>query len=287
LRLEVLGSAGAVATPRPGCSCRVCVEARTKGVPYSRTGPSVFVHDVALLIDTPEESREQLVRAGIEAVRTCVYSHWHPDHVMGRRVFEMNFDFRGWPPETKQTTRTRVLLPERVARDFRTYLGSWDHLEFLAERLGVVELEMIPEAATVDVEGLRLTPIALAEDYVYAFLLEHEGRRALVAMDELYGWRPPDLGPLDLAYLPQGLAEHDALTGERRIAAEHPILQVEATFPQTLEIVRGLDAKRVVLHHIEEMDGLTHDDLLAVGEKVRADEGLEIEFAYDTMLVEV
>jgi phosphoribosyl 1,2-cyclic phosphate phosphodiesterase len=287
LRLEVLGSAGAVATPRPGCSCRVCIEARAKGVPYSRTGPSVFVHDVALLVDTPEESREQLVRAGIGAVRTCVYSHWHPDHVMGRRVFEANFDFRGWPPEAKRTTRTRVLLPERVARDFRAYLGTWEHLEFLAERLGVVELEVIPEGAAVDVEGLRLSPIALTQDYVYAFLLEHDGRRVLVAMDELYGWRPADLGRLDLAYLPQGLAEHHPLTGERRLAAEHRVLQVEATFPQTLEIVRALDAKRVVLHHIEEMDGLTHDDLLAVAAKVRADEGLEIEFAYDTMIVEV
>ena len=287
MRLEVLGSAGAVPTPRPGCSCRVCAEARAKGVPYSRMGPSVFVHDVSLLADTPEESREQLVRAGVDAVRTCVYSHWHPDHVMGRRVFEMNYDFRGWPPESKTTRRTRVVLPERVARDFRTYLGSWDHLEFLAERLRVVELEVIPADASVEVDGLRLTPIAVAQDYVYAFLLEHDGRRVLVAMDELHGWRPPDLGALDLAYLPQGLAEHDPLTGERRIAAEHPLLRVEATFPQTLEIVRALGAKRVVLHHVEEFDGLSHDDLAAVADKVRAEEGLEIEFAYDTMVVEV
>jgi phosphoribosyl 1,2-cyclic phosphate phosphodiesterase len=287
LRLEVLGSAGAVATPRPGCSCRVCVEAQTKGVPYSRTGPSLFVHDVGLLIDTPEECRQQLVRAGIEEVRTCLYSHWHPDHVMGRRVFEMNYDFRGWPPEAKRTKRTRVLLPERVAQDFRTYLGSWDHLEFLADRLEVIELEIIPAGESVDVEGLRLTPIALAEDYVYAFVLELDGARALVAMDELYGWRPPDLGELELAYLPQGLAEHHPLTGERRIAAEHPLLRAEATFPQTLEVVRALNAQRVVLHHIEEMDGLSHDDLRAVAAEVSTEQSLEIEFAYDTMVIEV
>jgi phosphoribosyl 1,2-cyclic phosphate phosphodiesterase len=288
LRLEVLGSGGAVATPQPGCACRVCQEARKKGVPYSRTGPSLFVHDVALLIDTPEESRQQLVRAGVDEVRTCLYSHWHPDHVMGRRVFEgMNYDFRGWPRSAKHSKRTRVLLPERVARDFRTYLGSWDHLRFLEQRLGVVQLEVIPEGASTDVENLSVTPIALAEDYVYAFLLELGGRRVLVAMDELHGWRPPELGPLDLAYLPQGLAEHDPLTGERRIAAEHPLLQAEATFPQTLEIVRALSAKRVVLSHVEEMDGLTHDDLSAVADKVRAEEGLEIEFAYDTMAIEV
>ena len=50
MRVEVLGSGGAVTIPRPGCSCRVCVEAREKGVPYSRTGPSVFVHGPDVLI---------------------------------------------------------------------------------------------------------------------------------------------------------------------------------------------------------------------------------------------
>jgi phosphoribosyl 1,2-cyclic phosphate phosphodiesterase len=56
VRVEILGSGGAVTIPRPGCGCRVCVEAREKGVPYARTGPSVFVHGPDVLIDTPEES---------------------------------------------------------------------------------------------------------------------------------------------------------------------------------------------------------------------------------------
>jgi len=39
MRVEILGSGGATTTPRPGCMCRVCVEARAKGVPYARTDP--------------------------------------------------------------------------------------------------------------------------------------------------------------------------------------------------------------------------------------------------------
>src|SRR5207253_5137771 len=103
MRIEILGSGGAIPTPRAGCSCAVCVEARAKGVPYARTGPSVFVHDLALLIDTPEESNLQLNRAGITRVAAALYSHWHPDHTAGRRIFEtLNLDFRAWPrhPET-------------------------------------------------------------------------------------------------------------------------------------------------------------------------------------------
>ena len=49
VQVEILGSGGAVTIPRPGCGCRVCVEARGEGLPYARSGPSVFVHgpDVA------------------------------------------------------------------------------------------------------------------------------------------------------------------------------------------------------------------------------------------------
>lgn len=54
MRIEFLGTGGAITTPRPGCACRVCAEARVKGVPYSRTGPSVFIHGPDVLIDTPE-----------------------------------------------------------------------------------------------------------------------------------------------------------------------------------------------------------------------------------------
>ena len=53
MRVEVLGSGGATTTPRPGCVCRVCSQARVKGLPYTRTGPSVFVHGPNVLFDTP------------------------------------------------------------------------------------------------------------------------------------------------------------------------------------------------------------------------------------------
>src|SRR5262249_56693887 len=68
LKVEILGSGGAVTIPRPGCSCRVCVEAREKGVPYARTGPSVFVHGPDVLIDTPEEAKQQLNRSQVTRI---------------------------------------------------------------------------------------------------------------------------------------------------------------------------------------------------------------------------
>ena len=284
MRIEILGSAGAAPTPRPGCECRVCAEARERGAPYARTGPSIFVHGPDLLFDTPEESRLQLERAEIGTIAGCFYSHWHPDHTMGRRIWETcNCDFRTWPPEATRRVETPVYLPEQVALDFRTYLGLWDHFAFMAER-GWVRIVELADGDTIEAGGWTVRPFRLAEDYVYAFLLERDGRRVLLAPDETNGWSPPEeVRGVDVAVLPMGICEHDPLTGERRLHPEHALLRLEATFDETLGIVRELGAGRTVLAHIEEMDGLTYDDLLELERRL---DGL-VEFAYDGLVLEV
>lgn len=284
MRVEILGSAGALTTPKPFCDCRVCVQAREGGPPYARTGPATYVHGPDVLIDTPEEIKYQLNRARIERIAACFYSHWHPDHVMGRRVWgDVNVDYRSWP---RQPRATPVYLPQQVAADFRVHLGSWEHLEFFADH-GLVELVELADGDRVELDGTSILPFRLAEDYVYAFLFEGGDRRLLIVPDELNGWSPPDhLGRLDLAVVPMGVVELDPFTGERRIAEEHPILREEATFEETLAIVQRLDARRVVLSHIEEMDGLSYDDLLRL-ERQLASGGVELTFAYDGLIVDV
>jgi len=285
VKIEFLGTAGAGVTPRPGCNCRVCLEAREKGIPYSRSGPGLFVHGPDVLVDTSEDIVAQLNRSRVETVRAGLYSHWHPDHVMGRRVWELlNAEPRCWPRRVRATTL--VYLPRGVADDFRAHLGGWEHFTYMRER-GWIEIVEVADGETITLGEVRVTPLRLAEDYVYAFVLEERGRRVLVAMDELNGWAPAEsVRGVDLAVLPMGVVEHDPVTGERRIHEEHPVLRLEATFAETLQIVDQLAADRVVLSHVEEMDGLSYDDLELLGRRLR-DEGRNIVFAHDTMLVDV
>lgn len=283
MRIEILGSGGAIATPRPGCACRICQQARAKGVPYSRGGPSLFVHGPNLLFDTPEEIGLLLNRSQVRHIAACFYSHWHPDHTMGRRVWEMNYDYRSWPAHNRCTD---IYLPQQVAHDFHTRLGLHEHFEFLS-RHGVVRLIELSDGASVTIGGTRVTPIRLAENYVYAFLLEAGGRRALIAMDELFGWNPPaSLRGVDLAVLPMGIPAIHPLTGRQLMHPNHPVLGHEATFEQTLAIVRQIGPRQALLSHIEEPFDLDHDDYSAVAVQSQRD-GLPISFAYDTMMVEV
>jgi phosphoribosyl 1,2-cyclic phosphate phosphodiesterase len=75
MELTILGSGGATTIPRPGCGCRVCSEARVRGNPYSRSGPSMFIKGVNLLFDTPEEIASQLNRERISAIDYIFYTH--------------------------------------------------------------------------------------------------------------------------------------------------------------------------------------------------------------------
>lgn len=278
IEIEVLGSGGAVATPRALCRCAVCVEAVEKGPPFSRCGPSYFIHGPNILIDTPEEIRIQLTRSHISSIEGCFYSHWHPDHVAGRRVFETNLDFHGG---FKNNTCTPLYLAPGVARDFRTMPGLKESFEFMENR-GIVKLIELKEGEGVEFNGCRITPIQLAAPNMYAFLLESSrGTRALLAPDEVSYWEPPaSVCGVDVAILQNGLFEMDPFTGERRFPEGALESIGEMNFEMRLDLVRRIGAKRVILSHLEEPEGLSHSRYQEL-ERVLASKGINVSFAYD------
>src|SRR5581483_1255370 len=143
--------------------------------------------------------------------------------------------------------------------------GLADQFRFL-EKQGTIEVRLLGEGEPFELGGTRVTPIPLDAENAHAFLFEGGGRRVLVAMDETHGWAPPDLGTLDLAVLPLGVFEHHPYTGERLIPEEFCRPPVRKTrYAQTLEHLRALAPRRAVLSHVEEMDSLSHDELVRLG----------------------
>ncbi len=284
MKIEILGSGGATLTPRPFCECHVCKEALQKGLPYSRSGPSYFIHEVNLLIDTPEEISLLLNRSAIRQVDAAVYSHWHPDHTAGMRVFECNLSFWAWPPQGPCTT---LYLPAQVAEDFKQYHDLEKRAAFLERQYHVIEVKRLKEGDNLTVGNITITPILLAVGYVYAFLLDDGQSKVLIAPDETYDWKPQALPPLDVAIVPMGLMEFDPFTGERIIPMEHPVLKTEATFRQTLGILPQLNARRIILSHIEEVNRLSYADYQRLSEKLAAEYPNlgTVSFAHDQMEV--
>lgn len=242
-----------------------------------------------MVIDTPEESSIQLNRAKIAHVEAALYSHWHPDHTAGSRVFEANYDPEiSWQVSPKRYCTT-VFVPERVAETFSQHHDLTTRMTYL-ERAGVVAMQIVPTGKQITWRDCTITPFILAEDYVCGFILETPNRRVLICMDELNNWEPPAwLGSFDLTILPAGVFEFDPLTGKRHIPPDHPILIREATHVETMEMLKAIDTKRVLFMHLNHSDQLTFDQFQQLGKQMTAQSGGRpiYEFAYDGMQIEV
>lgn len=55
MKLKIVGSGGMSIIPSSFCKCKICEEARQKGGRYERLGPSLYIDDIKMLIDTPED----------------------------------------------------------------------------------------------------------------------------------------------------------------------------------------------------------------------------------------
>jgi len=286
MELLILGSGGSIVTPRPGCPCRICVEARVKGVPYSRSSSSMFLPDIRLLIDTPAEISSQLNREGIGNIDYIFYTHWHPDHTLGLRIVEtMNVFWlgklvRGDEPKKK----IRICALSRVFVDLKNVYGKFfDHYE----GLGLIEMTELKGGELFPIGDYIITPFEV-EHPNYAstiFLIESAGKRAIYGPCNVKPFtsdprlQNPDLLILGSVYPSGPLKEGITIPLDNRLRKEGQFSMDEA-----IELVKSLRALRAVFTHLEEEWGRSYDDYKAIEEENRKH---NIHFAYDSMKIHV
>jgi len=271
LKILVLGSGGAQPPPRPGCTCPICTEARQKGIPYSRTGPSIYLPEENILFDTPEEIREQLNRERIGHVENVFISHWHPDHTMGIRVFEqMNYNFNLRP-----SLKSRVYISKATERNLAEQLLP--SFFPLYQRRGIVVVSHIEEGQTVEFGNLKVTSYKLPESDTFLYRLQKEGKTTVYAPCEILHFpirnelKQPDLLLLHLGFF-------------KEMVPPDWRYENEDSFQEDQETIKKLGAKKTVFMHIEEAWGKSYDDY----KRMEADfAGLNIEFAYDSMRITI
>lgn len=88
MKLKIVGSGGIFQIPNPFCKCSICEEARLKRGPYERLGPSLYIEDIKMLIDTPKDIAVACDRQGISLINYLSISHKDPDHTRGMRIVE-------------------------------------------------------------------------------------------------------------------------------------------------------------------------------------------------------
>ena len=82
MRLIFLGTGTSFGVPVIGCSCANCTSTDPRDR-RTRHGALIGLEGGNLVIDTPPESRLQLLAAGVDRVDAVWYTHLHADHVHG------------------------------------------------------------------------------------------------------------------------------------------------------------------------------------------------------------
>ncbi len=282
MRLTILGSGGCMVIPKPLCRCRVCREAREKGIPYARGGPAAFLHDVNLLIDTPAEIAAQLNRENIRRIDYLMLTHLDPDHIEGLRVVEqMTLDFRTWLayPE-KQIT---LLLPEPLEAPLRRIATQYGPAIDHYVDSGFLDLRLFRDITRVEEVNITAVLIKNGPRPVFIYIYEKDGRKIVYAPCDIkpFPEHRMELHNADILVIQPGIFE----TGLRhgfRYPPDHISRKTLYTFQETLALAGRIRARQTVFVHLEEYWHRSYDDYQLLEKKHAG-----VRFAWDGLTLRV
>ncbi|MDY6836740.1 MAG: MBL fold metallo-hydrolase [Thermodesulfobacteriota bacterium] len=282
MELTILGSGGCTVIPKPLCGCPVCEEARRKGAPYERTGPSAFIHDVNLLIDTPAEIALQLNRSPIDQIDYLLFTHLDPDHIEGSRVVEhLALDFRTW--QAYPDKEIQLILPEKLDNRLRDIRSIYGPLIDYYEEQGFVQ--RTPFQDSIELGGMSITgiPIDRGSQWSYIYVFKSKGRKMVYAPCDIKPFPEdrPEVLRADLLVIQPGIFE-DGLKHGFTYGEDHISRTTLYTFEETLALARRIRADHVLFIHLEEYWNRSHDDYVALEASLD-----NVRFAYDGMHVNV
>lgn len=276
MEITILGSGGCMVIPKPCCNCRVCAEARQKGVPYERTGPGAFIHDENLLIDTPAEIALQLNRCKISHVDSLIFSHLDPDHVEGFRVVEqITLDFRTWKayPEKK----IRLILPEYLYNRLKNIRSAYGPLLDYYETQGFIETTSFKTGIKVGDIDITAIEVDRGTQIAFIYVFEKQGTRIIYAPCDIkpFPENRPEVVDADLLVIQPGIFE----TGLKHgfvYPRQHISRSTLYTFEETLKLSYRIGAKRVLFIHLEEYWNRSYDEYMNIAKDLDG-----IDFAHD------
>jgi len=285
MQLAILGSGGSTTVPRPGCQCRVCTEARTRGIPYARSGPSMFILDVNLLFDTPEEISSQLNRNRINMINYVFYTHWHPDHTLGMRIVERMYKFwlgmfvRGEKPRNK----VKVCALRKVMEDLKAIRNKHGSFFSYYQKAGLIEALELESEKPFKIRNFKITPFEVQSTYNIStvFLIQEDGKRVVYAPCDVKPF-PENLELENLDLLIIGSFHPEGPLREGIIIPQNNLLRKELfSLKEIQELAQKLNAKETIVTHIEEEWGKTYDEYKQLEKKY------DLKFSYDGMKIKI
>lgn len=272
MKVSILGAGGVLPVPRPCCTCTLCQNIRQEPECTWQTGPALYLHDEAVLFDTPEEIRLQLLRSSITAVRHIVYTHWHPDHTQGMRVIEQITKRR---PET-------MPIHIHIAKeqlDLLCRFGCGNMLKYF-EKQRMAEIHLLEDNLPLTIGQLSITPVYIKKTQGYFFFIEECKKKIVYAPCEYHGLIVPGfIRDVDL------LIAHCLWFEDQRIGNGIDFSDTEDSFETMLKHSHQMNAKQIIIMHIEESFASTIKQLNQAARVCYPESN--IEFAHDGMSIDI
>jgi len=282
MKFKVLGSGGCTSIPRATCSCRVCKEAREKGTPYSRFGCSLFIEDINLLIDTPEDINIALNKFDVKRIDNVLYSHWHPDHTLGMRVFEqIKINWCELSVGIKNKKPINVFGLDYVIEDIRSIKNKFGpYVENYEKNYNLIKVNVVDRE--LNINDIKITFIPVSNNISSVFVFEQKDKKVIYAPCNVKPFPDDDL--FNNANL---LIIGNTITSE--VAKDNFIVDKDNemrkhmfVMDEIVELKKQYNVNKVIITHLDEDWGLSYDDYLK-----KAKNYDNIEFAYDGLNIEI
>lgn len=270
MRLKIVGSGGMFQIPNPFCKCPICEEARTKRGRYERLGPSLYIEDIGMLIDTPEDIAVACDRQGISKVNYLSISHRDPDHTRGMRIVEpLGYDCIA----DKGTPIPFIALPE-VVDDINAWNG--DSLYYYE---GVIKCISRNRTNHVQIGGID---IHLINNKTHGgnmtfYVLSEGDKKAVYACCDAKPFVPNALY-YDADVLIIGVVSDNGILKNGTRLDDAPFRNEVFTLDEITEMKRAYRIKRVIVTHIDEYWGKSYAYYQELEKTLD-----NISFAYDGM----
>jgi len=268
MEFVILGSGGAMPTPRPFCQCKICLEAR-KDPTKRRNSSSLFLKDINLLVDCGEDIASSLNRENIAQVDYLFITHWHPDHTFGMRaIIEANWDFR--KSVAKHTIE--LIIPTKVLKQLKEHFDCFEYWENIQK---IIKINEIDDGWSKEINGIKVTAIGYAgkESETFGYLFEEKGKKVLYSPCDTISFKREDLVGLDLLITETGLFSEE-------------MAAYEILFPRLIERIKRMNPKKSLMTHIEEVElQIWGEEYLQKMKEKYSD--INFDFAFDGMKIKV
>jgi phosphoribosyl 1,2-cyclic phosphate phosphodiesterase len=173
-RMVFLGTGTSVGVPAIGCGCPVCTSDNPRNR-RTRCGLALGLPGGNLLVDTPPDLRQQLLRERIGIVHAVLYTHEHADHIFGLDDLRLMQFYLGGPVplycEPAVERRIRKSFDYAFQPGERLHTGAIPQLAMRSidlepfQVLGVTVIPMrLHHGHTVPVLGFRFGNVAYCTD---------------------------------------------------------------------------------------------------------------------------